>query len=76
MALKERFLTDERGGRVGVALDIEDHKKVLEDLEELESIRAYDAAKTSGETSVPFDEAMAESSSAVPATESAPATTA
>lgn len=46
--LKERYIVDEKGNRVGVLLDIEDYHKLLAELEELESIRAYDAAKASG----------------------------
>jgi hypothetical protein len=56
----ERFLVDEEGHRLGVLLDIGEYRKILEDLEELESIRAYDAAKASGETAVPFEQALQE----------------
>ena len=35
-------------------------QKVLEELEELESIRAYDRAKASGDEAIPFDQAIAE----------------
>ncbi len=58
--LKERFVVDEKGERVGVMLDMEDYRKVLAELEELESIRAYDAAKSSGDEAIPFDQAVAE----------------
>ena len=56
--VKERYLTDESGERVSVVLDLAEYRKLLDQIEELESIRAYDAAKTSGETPVPFDEAL------------------
>jgi PHD/YefM family antitoxin component YafN of YafNO toxin-antitoxin module len=46
--LNERYVVDETGNRVAVLIDIEDYKKVLEALEELDSIKAYDAAKASG----------------------------
>lgn len=36
--LKERYVVDEKGTRIAVLLDIEDYQKLLEDLEELESI--------------------------------------
>ncbi len=39
-------------------LDIEDYQKMLGELEELESIRAYDAAKSSGDEAIPFEQAM------------------
>jgi hypothetical protein len=54
----ERFLVDEKGRRLGVLLDIGEYQKILEDLEELESIRAYDAAKASGEEAIPFEQAL------------------
>ena len=57
---KEKYLVDEKGARVGVLLDVKDYQKLLEDLEELESIRAFDAAKASGEVAVPLEEALAE----------------
>ena len=58
--LNERFIVDEKGNRVGVVLDMKDYQKLLEELEELESIRAYDAAKASGGEAVPFEQAVAE----------------
>jgi hypothetical protein len=60
-ALKpKKYLTDREGQKIGVVLSIEDYKEVLADLEELESIRAYDAAKASGDAAIPFQEAMQE----------------
>lgn len=58
--LKERFIVDENGQRVGVLLDIEDYRRLLGDVEELEAIRAYDAAKASGDEAVPLEQALAE----------------
>jgi hypothetical protein len=60
ITLKERFIVDENGQRVGVLLDIEDYRQLLEDVEELEAIRAYDAAKASGDEAVPLEQALAE----------------
>jgi hypothetical protein len=60
MMLKERFIVDENGKRIGVLLDIEDYHKLLEALEELEAIRAYDAAKASGDEVLPLEQALAE----------------
>ena len=57
---KERYVTDENGNRVAVLLDMEDYRKLLEDLEILESIRAYDAAKASTDQPIPFEDAIAE----------------
>ena len=59
ITLKERFIVDENGQRVGVLLDIEDYRQLLEEVEELEAIRAYDAAKASGDEAVPLEQALA-----------------
>jgi len=59
-AIKERFVTDENGNRVAVMLDIEDYRRLLEEAEEFESIRAYDAAKASGDEAVSFEKAVSE----------------
>ena len=56
----EQFVVDKEGNRVGVVLNIEDYQKLLADAEELESIRAFDAAKASGEKPIPFERAVAE----------------
>jgi prevent-host-death family protein len=56
---KRQFVVNERGERVAVVISIEEYEKILEELEDLEDLRAYDEAKASGETPVPFDEATA-----------------
>lgn len=61
MKLKDKtYITDEKGKQVGVIIDMADYNKILNDLEELESIRAYDKAKASGDDSIPFDTAIKE----------------
>jgi len=60
VAIRERYVVDENGRRVGVFLDIADYQQLLEELEELACIRAYDAAKASGDEAVPFEQAVAE----------------
>ena len=37
---KERYIVDEAGKRTGVVLDIAEYRKLLEELEELETLRA------------------------------------
>lgn len=56
----KRYVTNRRGEKIGVVLGIDDYRKLMADLEELESIRAYDAAKASGDEAIPFDEATRE----------------
>jgi PHD/YefM family antitoxin component YafN of YafNO toxin-antitoxin module len=58
--IKERYVIDKKGENVGVLLDMDDYRKILEELEELESIRAYDTAKASGDESIPFKKAIEE----------------
>ena len=58
--IKERYVVDENGIKISVILDIEDYKLLLEALEELECIRAYDTAKASGDEAIPFEEAIAD----------------
>jgi PHD/YefM family antitoxin component YafN of YafNO toxin-antitoxin module len=58
--LKERFVVDETGNRVAVLIDIEEYRKVLEALEELESINAYDEAKASDDEMISFNQAILE----------------
>ncbi len=60
MVLKERFIVDENGKRIGVLLDIEDYHRLLEELEELDALRAYDAAKASGDEVLPLERALTE----------------
>ena len=58
--LKKCSVADENGACVGVVLPMNEYRKLLEDLEELESIRTYDAAKSSGDDAIPFEEAVRE----------------
>jgi PHD/YefM family antitoxin component YafN of YafNO toxin-antitoxin module len=56
---RERYLTDDEGHRIAVVLDVDEYERLRDALDELEAIRAFDAAQTSGERPVPFDEAVA-----------------
>ena len=55
---RHRYVVDEEGKQTAVIVGIEEYRELLDALEELDSIRAYDAAKTSGEKPVPFEEAV------------------
>jgi len=59
MGKGRQFVVNERGEKVAVVISIEEYEKILEELEDLEAIREYEEAKVSGETPVPFDEAIA-----------------
>ena len=60
ITIKENYLTDRNGNRIGVVLDLDDYHKLLSGLEELESLRAYDAAKSVHDESIPYDVAVNE----------------
>ena len=57
---KEQFVVDEGGNRTAVLLDLERYFELLEAQEELESIRAYDEAKSSDDEAIPFSQALKE----------------
>jgi len=56
----ERYIVDEKGNRVGVLLDLDHYRRLLQEIEELESIRAYDAAKLSRDEATSFEQAVGE----------------
>jgi PHD/YefM family antitoxin component YafN of YafNO toxin-antitoxin module len=60
MGKERQFVVNERGEKVAVMISIEEYEKILEELEDLEDIRAYDEAKASGETPIPLEQALAE----------------
>ena len=59
MSKERQFVVNDRGEKVAVVISIEEYEMILEELEDLEAIREYEEAKASGETPVPFDEAVA-----------------
>ena len=60
ITLHERFVIDGDGKRTAILLDIKEYNKLLKELEELESIRAFDVAKSSVDEAIPFEQAIAE----------------
>ena len=56
--MSENFVTDRRGRKVGVMLNMRTYRRLLEDVEELAAIRDYDEAKKSGNGKIPFEEAV------------------
>jgi len=55
-----QFILDDQGRKIAVILPLEEYKRICEELEELESIRAYDAAKASKDEVIPFEQAIKE----------------
>ncbi|MGH9800515.1 MAG: hypothetical protein ACRD82_09140 [Blastocatellia bacterium] len=60
IAVRERYLTDERGTRTAVILDIESYQKMMAELEMLDAIRAYDEAMSNPGEPVSFEQAVFE----------------
>ena len=57
---KHQFVVDDSGEKKAVILDIAEYQKLIEEAEELEAIRAYDAAKAAGDEAIPFEQAITE----------------
>jgi len=55
-----QYVVDENADRKAVMLSIDDWEKVVEALEELEDIRAYDDAKSGPQDTVAFEQAVSE----------------
>ena len=54
--LEEKYITNKAGKRVGIVIDIKEYERMLEAIEELGLIKAYDEAMASEETARPLDE--------------------
>jgi len=50
--LQEKFLTDEKGNRIAVVLDIAVYEKLLEDLDEFYCTKAYEQAVEETESEI------------------------
>jgi hypothetical protein len=58
--LHPRFVVDEAGERVAVVLDVAEYDRIVQELEEMDDIRAFDEAKAAGEQPIPIEQAIAE----------------
>jgi PHD/YefM family antitoxin component YafN of YafNO toxin-antitoxin module len=61
--VEARYIVDENGKRTGVILSVEEYERLIEELEELEDVRAFDEAKAArekGDEVIPLDQAMRE----------------
>ncbi len=59
-ALRQQFIEDKEGQRIAVLMPIDQYNKMLDQLEEIDDIKAYDAAKSGDEEIIPFDQAVNE----------------
>jgi hypothetical protein len=53
-----QFVIDISGKKTGVFLTMKDYKKIIEELEELDDIKAYNKAKKRNEKTIPLREAI------------------
>jgi hypothetical protein len=58
--MRTQYITDVDGRKVSVILPVRDYEKMLEELEELADIKAYDKAKARKSEPVPFEQAVKE----------------
>ena len=54
--METTFITDTKGNKLSAVLPIKKYLKLLENAEEIEEIRLYDAVKARKEKSTPFNE--------------------
>ncbi len=59
-ALRQQFIEDKQGNRIAVLMPIDQYNKLLDQLEDIDDIRTYDAAKAEGDEIIPFDQAISE----------------
>jgi hypothetical protein len=59
-ALHPQYVVDENRTPTAVLLPIPEWEQVVEDLEELDDIRAFDLAKSGSEEAIPFEQAVRE----------------
>ena len=58
ITIQPQYITDHSGNKISVILPIKNFKLIIDELDELEDIRLYDASKASKEPSIPIDEAF------------------
>jgi hypothetical protein len=58
--MRTQYITDVDGRKVSVILPVREYEKILEELEELADIKAYDRAKARKSEPVPFEQAVKE----------------
>lgn len=58
--MRTQFVTDDHGKKLAVILPIKEYNKMLDDLEELEDIKLYDAAKKDKQEFIDAEDAFRE----------------
>ena len=60
IALHPQYVTDEKGTRLSVILPAAEYAQLLEELEMVEDVAAYDRAKAEGGDPVPYEQVRQE----------------
>jgi PHD/YefM family antitoxin component YafN of YafNO toxin-antitoxin module len=60
VAVHLQYVVDEKQQRQAVLLPAAEWEQIVEELEELDDIRAFDEAKAAPQQSIPFDQAVRE----------------
>jgi PHD/YefM family antitoxin component YafN of YafNO toxin-antitoxin module len=60
LTFHEEYIVDENGRKKSVVIPVSEWEKVLEAMEELDDIRAYDEAKSRSSEPIPFEQAVEE----------------
>lgn len=60
VSMNENFVVDKQGHKIGVFIDIKSYEHLMDELEELDDIRAFDEAKAAKDETIPFNQAVAE----------------
>jgi PHD/YefM family antitoxin component YafN of YafNO toxin-antitoxin module len=58
LQIHQDYLTDENGNKKAVVIPLAEWQKIIEKLEELEDIKAYDKAKSTTSEIVPLEEVV------------------
>ncbi len=58
VALHSEFVVDKKAAKKAVILPFAEWQRLMEEIEELEDIRAYDKAKAEADDAVPFEETV------------------
>ncbi len=60
VAIHPQYVVDENQERKAVLLPVAEWEQIVEELEELDDIRAYDDAKAGPQDAIPFEQAVRE----------------
>ncbi len=58
ITIHEQYLVDEQGNKKAVVIPLTDWEQILDDMEELDDIKAYDEAKSHSSDPMPFEDAV------------------